>query len=287
MLRALSGRLVSRVVCTTTPRLCRNATAAAARRPRAFIAAATAAASSLAISGIVECEAAKAPAHCLNVADGMFDANQYTQLYTLLKTSLPRAPDDAELNWRHARACKKLADEKSKSEQEPLLREGLAAAEHALKCAADSGAAHKWYAILLSEVGQFDGTTASIKNSFVVRDHFEKACALSPADATSRHLLGVWCFEVANLSWTMRKLASTLFAAPPESTFDEAVKHFDMAERMDPGFYPKNLLLLASAYHKLGQIDRAQHYLAKCKAAKARTPEDHETLRQAEALRIR
>ena len=290
-MQSFARPLVRRVLCTATPVLRRAASASATRPSLVTVTAASvAAASSLAVaaaSSLAECEAVKAPAHCLVAADGMFDANQYQQLYQLLKISLPRSPDDEEINWRLARACKKLADGKSKAEQEPLMREGLKAAEHALKLAPSSGPAHKWYAILLSSVGEFDGTSASIKNSFIVKQHFEKACELSPNDATSRHLLGLWCYEVANLSWMTRKLASTLFAEPPESTFEEAVGHFELAERMDPGFYPKNLLLLAHAYHKMGQIERAQYFLQRCKAAKVRTPEDQETMKLAEAAKIK
>ena len=190
------------------------------------------------------------------------------------------------LGGNSARACKKLADGQTKKAQEPLMREALAAAERALQLDAKLGAAHKWYAIVLSGVGEFDGTSATIKNSYVVREHFEEACRLSPADATARHLLGIWCYEVSNLSWTMRKLASTLFATPPTATVEEAIAHFEEAELMDPGFYPKNLLLLAQAHAKLGNSEQARAFLDKCKAAPPKTPEDEETLKQAMALKL-
>ena len=48
-----------------------------------------------------------------------------------------------------------------------------------------------------------------------------------------------------------------------------------------------NLLLLAHAYHKMGQIERAQYFLQRCKAAKVRTPEDQETMKLAEAAKIK
>jgi len=32
-----------------------------------------------------------------------------------------------------------------------------------------------------------------------VREHFEEAVRLAPADATSRHLLGLWFYEAAGL----------------------------------------------------------------------------------------
>jgi hypothetical protein len=47
------------------------------------------------------------------------------------------------------------------------------------------------------------------------RRGFKKQVRLSPADATSRHLLGLWFYEVAGLSWAMRKVAAALFAQPP------------------------------------------------------------------------
>ena len=52
-------------------------------------------------------------------ADALFDANEYAKLDTLLKSALASTPGDAELNWRAARVNKKLADGKSKKEQEP------------------------------------------------------------------------------------------------------------------------------------------------------------------------
>jgi hypothetical protein len=54
-------------------------------------------------------------------------------------------------------------------------------------------ATHKWYAILVSLTSGFEGTKATIQKSFVCKQHFERAIALNPQDATSRHLLGLWC----------------------------------------------------------------------------------------------
>jgi hypothetical protein len=43
-------------------------------------------------------------------------------------------------------------------------------------------------------------------------------------DQTLNHLLGRWCYAVASVSWMERKLASAIFATPPESSYDEALK---------------------------------------------------------------
>ena len=167
-----------------------------------------------------------------------------------------------------------------------LVFDALKHAKRALELVPEIGAAHKWYAILLSESGSFAGTSASIKNSFVVREHFERAAALSPKDATSRHLLGLWCFEVAKLSWIEQKAAAALFATPPTATFAEALDHFEHAERIEPGFYPKNLLLTAQALSRLGRADEAKAALAKCLAATPKSPEDEATLEEARKLKL-
>ena len=240
------------------------------------------------LSASAAAESKAAPANKVTEADQLFDSNNYAKAASLLRAELAARPTDADLLWRLARVLKKLADEEKPKTpaKESAVREGLGLAERALAADDSCGPAHKWYAILLSEVGSFGGTSDTIKNSFVVREHFERAVALSPQDATSRHLLGLWCFEVAKLSWIEQKVASAIFAAPPKATFAEAVEHFEAAEAMSPGFYPKNLLMLAQAHAKLGQKTKAKQWLGKCLAAKPATPEDEETLKQAAALKL-
>ena len=53
-----------------------------------------------------------------------------------------------------------------------------------------------------------------------------------------------------------------------------------------PGFYPKNQLLLARACSKLGRTDDAREWLRKCLAATPSTPEDEETLKEAAGLKL-
>ena len=105
-------------------------------------------------------------------ADRLFAANEYQALAMLLRSALAAAPNDAELLWRLGRACKKLAD--SQPAKSPaklaLITEGFGATQKALAAAGQCGPAHKWHAILLTETGAFEGTSATIKNSFVVKE---------------------------------------------------------------------------------------------------------------------
>lgn len=45
-------------------------------------------------------------------------------------------------------------------------------------------------------------------------------------DPTVQHILGRWCFSVASVGFIERKLASVIFATPPESSFEEALPYF-------------------------------------------------------------
>ena len=120
----------------------------------------------------------------------------------------------------------------------------------------------------------------------MVREHFARAAELSPSDATSRHLLGVWCFSVASLSWIEQKTAAALFASPPRSSFEEALQHFELAEKIEPDFYPKNKLLMAQACAKLGRKEEAQKWLESCRRSTPKTPEDEQTLAEAAKLKL-
>ena len=220
-------------------------------------------------------------------ADELFEKNEYASLVTVLRDGLASNPDDSQLLCRLARALKKQADAAPVKETKVgLLHEALELAQKAIRVEPGCGSAHKWCGIALSSSSSFEGTTASIKNSFQVADHFQKAVALSPSDATSKHLLGLWCYEVAKLTWLERKAAAALFAAPPTSSFEQAYEHFLAAEKTESGLYPKNMLLPAQTCARLGLKDEAGHWHASCLKCTARTPEDEETLAEASKLKL-
>lgn len=54
----------------------------------------------------------------------------------------------------------------------------------------------------------------------------DEALKETPEDRTLLHLHGRWCYNVAELSWMERKLASALFGEPPKSNYDEALESF-------------------------------------------------------------
>lgn len=220
----------------------------------------------------------------LEQADYLYESGETKKLYQLL-TQYTKS-EDAELLWRLARVSRDMAQlsETSEEDKKLLVYEALEYAKRALEKNELSFAAHKWYAICTNDVGDYEGIKAKIANAYIIKEHFEKAIELNPKDATSIHLLGIWCYTFAEMPWYQRRIAKMLFATPPSSTYEEALSYFHRAEQVDPNFYSKNLLLLGKTYLKLNNKKLAVFWLMKAKDYPAHTEEDKQI--QTEASRL-
>ncbi|XP_072900419.1 regulator of microtubule dynamics protein 1 isoform X2 [Hemitrygon akajei] len=187
----------------------------------------------------------------IDQADYLYGTGEVTKLYHLLiehKNSM-----NGELLWRLARASRDLAHLVSTSveKKQQLTYEALEFAKKSLEINEQSFAAHK------------------------------KAIELNPKDATSIHLMGLWCFTFAEMPWIQQKIAAAFFATPPSSTYEEALQYFDKAEEAEPNFYSKNLLMLGKTCMKLKNKKLALLWLTKAKDYPARNEEDKQVQKEA------
>ncbi|XP_068789209.1 regulator of microtubule dynamics protein 1 isoform X3 [Struthio camelus] len=106
-------------------------------------------------------------------ADYLYGSGETEKLYRLLVQH--KNSEDAELLWRLARASRDLAQLSSTSteEKKQLVYEALEYAKKALEKNESNFAAHKWYAICISDVGDYEGIKAKIANAFVIKEHFQ------------------------------------------------------------------------------------------------------------------
>ena len=111
-----------------------------------------------------------------------------------------------------------------------------------------------------------------------------KASELNPTDPTTQHLVGLWCFSFADMSWMTRKVAGTIFAKVPESSYEEALSYFEKAEAMEPDFYSKNWLMLAKCYKALGEKEKMLTYKKKLLDFEPVDAEDRECQDEAKKL---
>ncbi|OWF45108.1 regulator of microtubule dynamics protein 1-like [Mizuhopecten yessoensis] len=197
-------------------------------------------------------------------ADELYDARQTINLYNLLKDNLDE--NDDEILWRLARAsCDMSRMSKTPNVCRTYMFEGFEYAKRALELNNSNFASHKWYAILLDKTAEFEGNKKRIENAFLVKEHFVRAVELNPKDATSMYSIGHWCYLFADMPWYYKKIASAIYTTPPTSTYEEALKYFEMAEEADPDFYIWNHVFLGKTYVRVGEREKAKKYLIKAR----------------------
>ncbi|MBN3302458.1 RMD1 protein, partial [Amia calva] len=214
-------------------------------------------------------------------ADYLYSCGETEKLYQLLVQY--KDSDNAEFLWRLARASRDLAflSHISADDKKRLIYEGFNYAKKALEIKTSCSPAHKWYAVCLSDVGDYEGTKTKIGNAYKIKEHLEKAVELNPKDATSLHILGLWCFAFTELPWYQHKIAAMLFASPPTSTYEEALEFFLKAEAVDSNFYSKNLLMVGKTYMMLKDQEKAKLWLSKARDYPAHTEEDKQVHKEA------
>ncbi|XP_030204395.1 regulator of microtubule dynamics protein 1 isoform X2 [Gadus morhua] len=217
-------------------------------------------------------------------ADYLHSCAETEKLYQLLQQY--NNSNDVEFLWRLARATRDRAMVQGvpADQKKALVYEAFGYAEKALEKDDACFASHKWYGILLSDLGDYMGTKHKLEKSLVIRKHLERAKELNPNDPTTVYILGYWCFSFAELSWSLRKLATVIFGTPPTSSYEEALEFFLKAEEVKPGFYSKNLLMLGKTYLALKDKENAHLWLTKARDYRPITTEDKEVHQEAVQL---
>lgn len=167
--------------------------------------------------------------------------------------------EDAGIQWRFARAAYTLATQPTTpaARKKELILDALRTVTQAKAKHHNSGDLYRWAGTILQAAGDYASTSDYIRNSFLVRDDWLAACTLDPYDASARHLLGRWCYEVAKMPGWKRSIAATLFAEPPRATLQEAKEYFEAAESISPGFWKSNQVWLGMVEDSLGNKGEA------------------------------
>ncbi|KAK7076822.1 Regulator of Microtubule Dynamics, partial [Halocaridina rubra] len=216
---------------------------------------------------------------------------EQTKAYNLLKTEEPQYSENAELLWRLAKATRNMAAIQEKlgnnKEKETLIFEAYDFAEKALSFNKDHAEIHKWYAILAGARGEFLGIRERVQSGNVFKKHIDHALELNPRDSTLHHLLGRFCYEVSQLSWLERQAAATLFGEVPSSSFEEALDHFQAAEKLRPKGWKENRLFIAKCNIQLGDYRSAALWLQQAFDAPIVTPDDETVQKEVWELQVR
>jgi len=203
--------------------------------------------------------------------DTLQEEGKFQEVFDTVTAAVKDDASNIELLWRTSRAFYDMAESKEdKTWQQDYFTKSLDYAKKALEADANHFGGHKWFAISSSAVGQFLAAKDKIGNAFKIKEEALRAVELRPGDATTLHLLGRWCHSVASISWVERKVASALFATPPESSFDEALAFFLRAAEANPNFI-RNALYTADTYVQLKKQAEAKAWYQKAGEMKATT----------------
>uniref|UniRef100_A0A8C6T2Q0 Regulator of microtubule dynamics protein 1 n=1 Tax=Neogobius melanostomus TaxID=47308 RepID=A0A8C6T2Q0_9GOBI len=185
----------------------------------------------------------------LEQADDLYRCGETEELYLLLLQHKDR--DDAEFLWRLARVTWDMSflPDTTADKKKQLFYESYECAKKALEKDEKCFAAHKWFAICLGCIGDYEGIKVQVENSYIIRDHLQRAIELNAEDVLSMFILGVWCFSFAELPWYKRIVLTVLFASPPESSYEEVIF---------PNVYRRNLLMSGKTYLRMKDREKAK-----------------------------
>ena len=209
----------------------------------------------------------------------------YSRMKRLLLERGAEVREDAEFLWRLSRATFFLAESESResNRRRELVFEAKGWALAALELREADADVQKMCALTLGLTKDYLSISDSILMGFQYKRHIERALELRPGDPVLHHLAGRWCWAVAELSWWERKAAAALFAAPPTSSYSEALHHFLAAER-SPTPWLVNKLYVAKCFLALGETDSATPFLQAALPLPPFGNDDKEALAEVEAL---
>lgn len=199
--------------------------------------------------------------------------------------------NDPQYYWRLAKATFNISQIVGAQGDTERKKEYIYSANNLAKKALDLDSqcanAHKWFAITIGSLGEYEGIQEKIKNGFMYKEHIEKAIELDPDDSTYYYLLGRWCYSVYMLSWVERKVATTWFASPPTATIDEALAYFLKADQLNPGKWKDNMLFIAKCYIEMKKYKEAVKWLAQGEQVPTVSQDDKNSQMEITALRAK
>ena len=220
----------------------------------------------------------------IDQADALHELDDFSGNYELLKKAEELEVDNFEVVWRLARAHFDFFDN---SEDDAVISEnvyaGMDYAKRALEMDDARSESHKWYGILIGQVGILEGTKQKILNSYEVKEHTLKALELDPEDDGNFHVMGRWHYTLADLSWFERKIASLIYAKPPKASFGEAAEYFNQAIAKDSDEV-RHHVWLGKTYEALDDVEAAKNSYNAALAITAENDSDRILQKEAQEL---
>ena len=192
--------------------------------------------------------------------------------------------EDVEILWRIARSYFDIADQTSNEEIQKInIDKALPYSRAALDLDPSSAKANHWYAVIIGKKGVLEGTKQKIINSYEVKKYGLKAIELDPNYDGTHHLMGRWHYNVADLAWYERTIASVVYETPPDGSFEEAIGYFKDAIKANPADI-RHYLWLGKSYYQISKYSEAKSVLDKGMKLNLKNESDRLLLKQVKEL---
>ncbi|XP_005814491.1 regulator of microtubule dynamics protein 3-like [Xiphophorus maculatus] len=189
------------------------------------------------------------------------DATLKADGFQLLLDNRAECGDSRDFLWRLARAYKDMYEcAKDKQEKSSYAQKGREEAELALNYRSLDAESHKWFAMLTRLSLEHESMHSKLKSGHILKEHLDRALALSDEDPVCYYLLGRWCYEVATFDWLEKKAAAALYRSAPTASIHDALENFLKAEELRPGFSRNVRLYIAKCHKDLGNISEATNW---------------------------
>lgn len=125
-----------------------------------------------------------------------------------------------------------LLAEAPQQEKQLLTAQGILL--DALKQDSNSADLHAKFSQVTGRIALLRGNKEKIKLGQQIKSHADRALALNPNQPIAHAVLGVWNYELAELSGLERFFAKILYGAVPEGDMGKAIEHLTKATQLAP-----------------------------------------------------
>jgi len=105
-------------------------------------------------------------------------------------------------------------------------------AKDLLNANSQSYLAHKWYAITVGRIIDYQTINEKVRLGFEFKDHLDYAIDLNDSDYLLYYLRGRWAFKMCSLSWAERYGVRIVFGKMPNITIEYAMENFSKVEEL-------------------------------------------------------
>lgn len=141
---------------------------------------------------------------------------------------------------------------KPKAQQEPLYLKAQQTLQSALKIDSSNANVYARLGQVTGQIARFRGAQEKVKLGLSIKSYADKALAIDPNNPIGNAVMGIWHYELANLSFVERFFGKMFFGDIPKGSFDTAAVYLEKAVKLSP-----NMIYYRYSYAKtLIELDR-------------------------------